>query len=424
YLLKHTRSFFEDRIVDGRNLWETHSPNIEVVITHPNGWGIREQGFLRGVAVEAGFASASSPHKLRFVTEAEAIFHFSAHHTVLGSFLQIGANFAVCNAGGSTVDTTVYSLVRASPNLTLEEARASACIQAGAIFVDAAAERYIRSVLTEASLLDQEGVQDYAIRSVKNFNVVKRYFRDATGDMMIEISDLRFHNLSAKVRRGRMTIPGAVVKSFFDVCLDEIMASVDQQIRGLSTSLILLVGEFGDIPYVQQEFKARYEPQGCQVVTHTGDSTSKAAAEGAIIWSVASNANSREEPPVLHQKSKRPRSEYDSLLFKLQPQEDYFKELRLLDASMKEKESKLRELNQAHERLTRELTELCQQVKRVQGEHASLWSQLQLQENIGRSETVQTLKDLNRESQDAGRLISEYLTDTYVQKTFGKDPSD
>lgn len=36
-------------------------------------------------------------------------------------------NFIVCDAGGSTVDTTVYSVASARPVLKLEEKRASAC---------------------------------------------------------------------------------------------------------------------------------------------------------------------------------------------------------------------------------------------------------------------------------------------------------
>ncbi|KAG8739172.1 hypothetical protein FRC10_006063, partial [Ceratobasidium sp. 414] len=405
YLLKHTRSFSEDRIFCGRMLWEKPSPNIEVVIAHPNGWGIREQGFLRGAAVKAGFASASSPHKIRFVTEAEAILHFFIYHTNFGSYPQIGTRFAVCDAGGSTVDTAVYSVVGAPPSLKPEEVRASACIQAGAIFVDAAAEKYIRSVLSGASL-PEEDVLEYTARGVKDFSVVKRDFRDATQDKLIEIAGSHFNNPSIRTRRGRMTISGAIIKSFFDVCLREIMASVDQQIQGLSASLILLIGEFGDIPYLQREFKTRSDTPAFLFYFI---SSSKAVADGAVIWGVASN---------------RPQSEYDSLLSQLQPQEDYFKELRLLDAAMREKDSKLRELDQAYERLTQELVEICQQVERVQSEHTSLRSQFQPRENIDLNEIVQTLKDLNGEVADVGRLISEYLTDTYVQKTFGKDPSD
>lgn len=94
YLLQHTKSFFEDRILDGKQIWMRYQPKMEVVIAHPNGWGIREQTFLREAAVEAGFADrASAPTKIRFVTEAEASVHFCIYHTNLGERLKVFQDF-------------------------------------------------------------------------------------------------------------------------------------------------------------------------------------------------------------------------------------------------------------------------------------------------------------------------------------------
>ena len=63
---------------------------MEVVIAHPNGWGIREQTFLRGAAVEAGFAGTNNARtNIRFVTEAEASVHFCVYHTNLGERLKV-----------------------------------------------------------------------------------------------------------------------------------------------------------------------------------------------------------------------------------------------------------------------------------------------------------------------------------------------
>lgn len=144
YLLHHTRVYFEDHILDGKRIWQTYGPALEVIIAHPNGWGIKEQTFLRSAAVKAGFTkSADAISKVHFVSEAEASVHFCMFHTNLGSQLnvscptpypqpldltqfQLGATFAVCDAGGSTVDTTVYSVNSTSP-LLLEETRASDC---------------------------------------------------------------------------------------------------------------------------------------------------------------------------------------------------------------------------------------------------------------------------------------------------------
>ncbi|KAH7336868.1 hypothetical protein B0J17DRAFT_665188 [Rhizoctonia solani] len=293
YLLKHTRTFFEDRILDGKSIWEKYSPKMEVIIAHPNGWGIREQAFLRAAAVTAGFSTSDqAASKIRFVTEAEASVHYCIHHTNLGNVLRPGTNFTVCDAGGSTVDTTLYSVISAHPILKLKEERASACVQAGAIFVDFEVEKHLRKTLTNVGLSDDD-VADYTKAGVKDFeNFAKRAFKDETAEQSVAVAHTRFNNAAIRARRGRMTFSGSTIKDFFDVCVKEIITSVDQQINGLKVPYILLVGGFGDSQYIRGEFKKRYEPSGSHI-TLTNDSTSKAVADGAVIWSTLSSVYSR-----------------------------------------------------------------------------------------------------------------------------------
>ncbi|CAE6499636.1 unnamed protein product [Rhizoctonia solani] len=287
YLLKNTRAVFENRLLDGRMIWQQYSPTMEVVIAHPNGWGIREQEFLRAAAVAAGFSTSDqASSKICFVTEAEASIQFCVYHTNLGTVLQPGMNFAVCDAGGSTVDTTLYSVASTYPILRIEEKRASACVQAGAIFVDLQAEGYLRRIL-QVGGLNQDDIVEYTSAGVKDFESgAKRVFKDEISDQSVVIAHTRFNYAAIRARRGRITLPGSVVKSFFDVCMKEIVCSVDQQLSGFNVPHILLVGGFGDSPYLRQEFRKRYEPQGCQV-SSTNDSSSKAVADGAVLWAVA-----------------------------------------------------------------------------------------------------------------------------------------
>jgi hypothetical protein len=70
-------------------MWERYGPEMEAIIAHPNGWGIREQAFLRTAAVDAGLSSSDrAPTKIRFVTEAEASVHFCSHYSNLAYTLQ------------------------------------------------------------------------------------------------------------------------------------------------------------------------------------------------------------------------------------------------------------------------------------------------------------------------------------------------
>lgn len=145
YLLNHTKKYFVEHVLQGESEWRKYFPSMKVVIAHPNGWGINEQDFLRRAAVSAGYAELwNAPSQIRFVSEAEASVHFCIHHMDIGSSMDVsfcfatvapmfnviakpGVAFVVCDAGGSTVDTTVYGVKANAPLLELEEKKASDC---------------------------------------------------------------------------------------------------------------------------------------------------------------------------------------------------------------------------------------------------------------------------------------------------------
>jgi hypothetical protein len=100
YLLKHTRQFFQERVVGGTTVWEHYFGSADVIITHPNGWGLREQAFLRKAAIAAGFPNPEkSSARIRFVTEAEASVQFCMFKADIGSdWLQVRL-VSVCGLG-------------------------------------------------------------------------------------------------------------------------------------------------------------------------------------------------------------------------------------------------------------------------------------------------------------------------------------
>lgn len=94
YLLKHTKKYFEEHVLQGKSEWERYSPSMKVVIAHPNGWGINEQDFLRRAAVYAGYATArNAPSQIQFVSEAEASVHFCIHHMDIDSSMNVSCCF-------------------------------------------------------------------------------------------------------------------------------------------------------------------------------------------------------------------------------------------------------------------------------------------------------------------------------------------
>ncbi|KAG8683513.1 hypothetical protein FRC11_013467, partial [Ceratobasidium sp. 423] len=252
YLLKYTREYFRNRMVDGPTLWEAYKSTIEVVIPHPNAWGIREQTFLRNAAIEAGYVDARDAlTKISFLSETEASVYFGFCCSSLSRVVD-GTTFLVCDAGEEIVGITVLTLVSKYPALSLIEKRLASCIRAGAALVDLELERYLRQFLSGAGFSD-EIIDEYTDEGISDF---------------------------------KYTLKRTVIKSCFDVCVRDILAAVDEQMRGLNVSHILLIGVFGDSPYLQQRIKKHVELRGCQLAT-VNDSTTKAVAEGAVLWKIA-----------------------------------------------------------------------------------------------------------------------------------------
>lgn len=77
YLFRCTRSFIIDTHANGAHLWQTVEPDIQFVLSHPNGWEGAQQSKMRRAAVMGGLIPDTDQGKarIRFVTEGEASLH-------------------------------------------------------------------------------------------------------------------------------------------------------------------------------------------------------------------------------------------------------------------------------------------------------------------------------------------------------------
>eukprot|EP00918_Siedleckia_nematoides_P076137 GHVU01166531.1.p1 GENE.GHVU01166531.1~~GHVU01166531.1.p1 ORF type:complete len:546 (+),score=50.24 GHVU01166531.1:96-1640(+) len=294
YLFEQTRTFFQQRIVDGTNTWQKHEATIQFVMAHPNGWGFLEQAFLRRAAVSAGLVppDLKSRDRIQFVTEGEASVHFVLVNTDLQNKIQPGVELIVCDAGGSTVDTTLYTVATVDPVLKLKEKRASGCVQAGAIFVNQSAKAYFSRIFSNAEL-DEEDVQAYTEEAVESFeDDAKKGFVDSSKDYHISVGGRGFTDPKLRVRKGLMALKGSQVQLFFAPWVAQIIESAENQLEGHSVKYILLVGGFGDSPYLRSMFREGPGERGIEI-TLANDSTAKAVADGGIIWYAKNAVTSR-----------------------------------------------------------------------------------------------------------------------------------
>jgi hypothetical protein len=88
YLIKHTCQFFEAHVLKGGTIWNKLFESADIIITHPNGWGLREQHFLLlwKVMIVARFPDPQNMRScIHFLTDAEACVHFCVLNGGFGS---------------------------------------------------------------------------------------------------------------------------------------------------------------------------------------------------------------------------------------------------------------------------------------------------------------------------------------------------
>ena len=91
YLFDSTKVLFKASEPSGESRWDSVSNNIELVLTHPNGWGGPQQTQLRTAAVRASIVpdTTAGRSRVNFVTEGEASFNFCATNTQAGKDLKV-----------------------------------------------------------------------------------------------------------------------------------------------------------------------------------------------------------------------------------------------------------------------------------------------------------------------------------------------
>jgi len=130
FLFQSTRDFFQENNPNGGEIWNRVRNQIIIVLCTPNGWDASQQAFLRDAAVMGGLVDTNDAHlRLDFVTEGEASVHYALAYTNNSTWLKRDVMFVVADAGGSTVDSTLYECKQDSPKLVLEEVCASQCVQ-------------------------------------------------------------------------------------------------------------------------------------------------------------------------------------------------------------------------------------------------------------------------------------------------------
>ncbi|KAG9049918.1 hypothetical protein FS842_011453, partial [Serendipita sp. 407] len=283
YLYKSTRDFFITNTPNGQNIWSRLQDRMPLIFCTPNGWDMSEHSLLTEAAISAGIVpSSDSEERLWFVTEGEASVHYSLAHTKTAEWLKQDTLFAVTDAGGSTVDSTLYRCRSRTP-LALEEVCASACVQAGGVFVDRAMQTILENKLKESSY----GDSDMIAAMIRQFEQkTKRAFDGTQVSNTIQFGFPRDNDKSHGIIKGKLSLTSDEVGSAYTDVTSSIIDSCKELLGALLVQHLLLVGGFGESPYLKKQIRQAFEKQGTQVVT-IDEPSKKAAADGAVIWYLA-----------------------------------------------------------------------------------------------------------------------------------------
>ncbi|GAA5916446.1 hypothetical protein JCM5296_006566 [Sporobolomyces johnsonii] len=289
YLLRSTKTWFQENSPDGDVIWEKLAPTMVFVVAHPNSWETAQQATLTS-ALQKAVRVTKPSGQIVFVTEAEASVHFSLQYCGNKDWLKVGAQFAVVDAGGSTVDTCVYEVEKTEPKLKLKEAKASDCVQAGAIFPTRharilLADKFKSSPFSSAEFLDRI-VQEWDVKTKHRFAGLD------DGNHLIKFGYDRDTDKSCSISRGRLTLTSAEVEKAFLPSVERILQSVDSQVSNTKTRHILLTGGFGESPYLQNRLREKHCTRGIHLL-HADEPSKKAVAEGAALFYVRDTVTAR-----------------------------------------------------------------------------------------------------------------------------------
>ncbi|PVF96877.1 hypothetical protein CPB86DRAFT_826887 [Serendipita vermifera] len=278
YLYATTKKFFEESLPGGQHIWGRLEPSIVMIFCTPNGWDISQQAFIRQAVIEAGLVGAGdADSRIEFITEGEASVHYALAHTKDARWLEEGRNFAVIDAGGSTVDSTLYQCKNLEP-LKLEEACASECVQAGGVFVDRAARRMLEEKLKDSPFNEEEYLREMIGEFEKK---TKRLFDGTQSLNVVQFGRSRDNDRAHGIIKGKLNLTAAEVGSTFDETVNRIATSCGKLIGGHKIEHILLVGGFGDSPFLRKRLSESFER--VEIVT-IDEPSKKAAAEGSVIY--------------------------------------------------------------------------------------------------------------------------------------------
>ncbi|KAG8865486.1 hypothetical protein FRC20_009778 [Serendipita sp. 405] len=253
YVYRITKNFFINNTPNGQQMWNRLGNQMPIVFCTPNGWDLRQHAVLTDASIRAGIVTeGNADDRLWFLTEGEASVHYSLAHTKTNSWLNKGTIFAVMDVGGSTVDSTLYRCQSRSP-LVLEEVCASACVQAGGIFVDRAIREILERKLSGSEYCDPETIS-LIIRQFEQ--KTKRAFDGSQTANVIQFGSNKDNDKNYDIVKGKLTLSREEVEEAYLEVISSIVDNCNILLANRNVQVMVIV--FYELPLFRQNTLASY----------------------------------------------------------------------------------------------------------------------------------------------------------------------
>ncbi|PCH36674.1 hypothetical protein WOLCODRAFT_157373 [Wolfiporia cocos MD-104 SS10] len=283
YLYRCAKRFIIESHASGDSLWSSVEDRIDFVLSHPNGWEGPQQQHMRRAATLAGLVpdTLTGQSRIHFVTEGEASLYYCVSQGLVENSIQNGQTVMIVDAGGGTVDLSVYNFASVAP-LSIEEVAAPECLMQGSTRVNIRARSFLKEKLQHSRFGNDEDIQTM----VEFFNKsTKAVFKNSDEPSYIKFGTMGSNDPSVQIRRGQMILSGHDVASFFEPSIRSIVDTIRAQHEDIFPPLtaVFLVGGFAASPWLFSQLQQSLTRLGL-TVSRPDRHTNKAVAEGAVAF--------------------------------------------------------------------------------------------------------------------------------------------
>lgn len=297
YLFHCTRTYIVESHASGSDMWKSLEGHVEFVLTHPNGWEGRQQQQIRQAAKLAGLVpeGPDGQSRLHLLTEGEASLHFcvttlfasdsfSTPIACTDDYDEEDATpgyegIAILDAGGGTVDMSVYSM-SLSPSVSVEEVAPAECRLQGSVFVTLRAQQLLKSKLANSQFGTAEMIQ----QMTKIFDkTTKLGFRNAEDPQYIKFGTRRDSDPEFGIKSGQLKLAGEDIAKLFEPSIEAIAEAFKQQRQAsaIPISHAFLVGGYASSDFLFLSLQ-RHLAFSNTILCRPGTQLNKAVADGAV----------------------------------------------------------------------------------------------------------------------------------------------